>query len=290
MNPTRSPQSEPSRRWSAGVTLVGVGVVTVLATAYAAAASARETGARVFANPSGAVGIVGLNPADTENPFFRTNDGSNCDGADVSTIGKRRRAFSLLMMKGLIRVPTPLPIVIRWSPQVPLPGNGAEARRRAGNILRQAGISVLWRECRPLQETRGRTPAECREPLQANEVILRIVLAGSTDLASRARSSLGESLVDVAGNGGWFSTIYADRVTAMARLAGVDSTEVLSCAIAHEIGHLLLGTRTHAGRGLMRALWSVADFRRNVALDWLFSADEARMMRETIARRVLGGL
>jgi cytochrome c peroxidase len=42
-------------------------------------------------------------------PIFRTNDGSNCEGADVSTIGKRRRAFSLLMMKGLIRVAMPVP-------------------------------------------------------------------------------------------------------------------------------------------------------------------------------------
>jgi cytochrome c peroxidase len=42
-------------------------------------------------------------------PIFRTNDGSNCGGADISTIGKRRRAFSLLLEKGLIRVPLDLP-------------------------------------------------------------------------------------------------------------------------------------------------------------------------------------
>ena len=37
-------------------------------------------------------------------PIFRTNDGSNCEGADVSTIRARRRAFSLLLEKGLIRI------------------------------------------------------------------------------------------------------------------------------------------------------------------------------------------
>ena len=37
-------------------------------------------------------------------PIFRTNDGSTCAGADVSTLGKRRSAFSLLMSRGLIRV------------------------------------------------------------------------------------------------------------------------------------------------------------------------------------------
>jgi hypothetical protein len=37
-------------------------------------------------------------------PIFRTNDGSNCQAADVSTIRARRRAFSLLLQKGLIRI------------------------------------------------------------------------------------------------------------------------------------------------------------------------------------------
>jgi cytochrome c peroxidase len=37
-------------------------------------------------------------------PIFRSNDGSNCEGADVSTLGKRREAFSLLLTRGLIRI------------------------------------------------------------------------------------------------------------------------------------------------------------------------------------------
>jgi len=37
-------------------------------------------------------------------PIFRTNDGSNCEGADVGTMKARRRAFSLLLDKGLIRI------------------------------------------------------------------------------------------------------------------------------------------------------------------------------------------
>lgn len=42
-------------------------------------------------------------------PIFRTNDGSNCEGADVSTIRQRRRAFSLLLKKGVIRVAMSVP-------------------------------------------------------------------------------------------------------------------------------------------------------------------------------------
>jgi cytochrome c peroxidase len=37
-------------------------------------------------------------------PIFRANDGSNCEGADISSTAKRRRAFSLLLERGVIRV------------------------------------------------------------------------------------------------------------------------------------------------------------------------------------------
>lgn len=37
-------------------------------------------------------------------PLFRTNDGSNCEGADVSTLARRRKAFSMLLTRGVIRV------------------------------------------------------------------------------------------------------------------------------------------------------------------------------------------
>src|SRR5215475_4386176 len=37
-------------------------------------------------------------------PIFRTNDGSNSPLADVSTVHARRRAYSMLLTKGLIRV------------------------------------------------------------------------------------------------------------------------------------------------------------------------------------------
>jgi cytochrome c peroxidase len=39
-----------------------------------------------------------------EDPIFRTNDGSNSPYADVSTLGARRRAYSVLLTKGLIRI------------------------------------------------------------------------------------------------------------------------------------------------------------------------------------------
>jgi hypothetical protein len=42
-------------------------------------------------------------------PIFRANDGSNCEAADVSTLRKRKDAFSLLLDRGLIRVAIDVP-------------------------------------------------------------------------------------------------------------------------------------------------------------------------------------
>ena len=36
-------------------------------------------------------------------PIFRANDGSNCEGADISTLGKRRAAFSTVSAMAVLR-------------------------------------------------------------------------------------------------------------------------------------------------------------------------------------------
>ena len=48
-------------------------------------------------------------------PIFRLNDGANCSTADVSTARARRRAYSLLLNKGLIRVELPVPANAEFS-------------------------------------------------------------------------------------------------------------------------------------------------------------------------------
>jgi cytochrome c peroxidase len=47
-------------------------------------------------------------------PLFRTVDGSNNPASDVSTMGARRDAYSLLLNKGLIRVQLPVPATAQF--------------------------------------------------------------------------------------------------------------------------------------------------------------------------------
>lgn len=44
-----------------------------------------------------------------KDPLFRPNDGSNSPNADVSTVKARRKAYSMLLTKGVIRIGMPVP-------------------------------------------------------------------------------------------------------------------------------------------------------------------------------------
>src|SRR5262245_21860644 len=150
MDRTPQHQTGRSRRSLTGVTLVAAAAAVAIATAYASSDMPRIAGVRMFPNPSGVIGILGMDDVDAANPFFkelgtngrsgvtchrpeqgwritpaelrdrfdrtdgldaifRANDGSNCEGADISTICKRRQAYSLLLQKGVIRIGLSVP-------------------------------------------------------------------------------------------------------------------------------------------------------------------------------------
>lgn len=174
-------------------------------------------------------------------------------------------------------------IVVRTYTQADSEGDMRTARRTAGVTLGRAGIEVGWLEC-ALPADLTETSARCQNPLGWNELVVRILPAGTAD-GRIFLSTLGDALVDLDTGNGSIATVYSDRVKSMAQNAGVDVALLLGRAMAHEIGHLLLGTNRHAARGLMRASWSGADLRRNFVAEWLFGAKDGEVMRKGIASR-----
>ena len=65
----------------------------------------------------------------------------------------------------------------------------------------------------------------------------------------------------------------------------MDDGELLGRAMAHEIGHMLIGTSAHARFGLMRAVWASGELRRGMPLDWVFSAKEGAELRRRLDAR-----
>jgi hypothetical protein len=73
---------------------------------------------------------------------------------------------------------------------------------------------------------------------------------------------------------------------AIAEQAGIEPGWLLGRALAHEVGHLLLGSAAHGSRGLMRAQWTLEELRRRIDADWLFSGADAVAMQAGLKRRL----
>lgn len=164
-------------------------------------------------------------------------------------------------------------------------------------IFEEAGIAVEWKPCpvTPMNDSSAIAQL-CGEMLQPNEFVLRLLTsspetsapssASFSASAGQRRSALGYSLIDRnSASGPLLMTVFPDLVWNLARDARADHPSMLGRAIAHELGHLLLGTVVHSDGGLMRAFWSLGEIQRNSRADWLIRPGQARHMRDRVASR-----
>ncbi len=146
----------------------------------------------------------------------------------------------------------------------------AAARAATGRILADADIEVRWADC------------PCEAPVGPAELMIRV----SDATAMSDAASLGFSFVDLDRRSGTLATIFADRIHALALAAHVDEGELLGRAMAHELAHLLSGTRDHDVAGLMRGTWTTFELAANRPGDWRFSSGDGVRLRQALARRI----
>lgn len=176
-------------------------------------------------------------------------------------------------------------LVIRTYNVFGVPSRDLEAAKwTTANILRPARIDVIWVDCPRAAE--APPAAACREVHMTGELLVRILAAPHQRRERADRKTLGYAYVDAAEEGGALATIYADRIAVMASKSGIDTATLLGRAMAHEIGHLLLGTATHPPAGLMRAEWSLSTLRRRIGNDWQFSPGEVDSLTKNLAFRL----
>lgn len=135
--------------------------------------------------------------------------------------------------------------------------------------MEAAGVAVVWPVC------------PCLWPVGSGELVARITAAS----AASTPGALGFSFVDTGQKAGTLATVFADRVQSLAAFAGADEGELLGRVIAHEIAHLLIGTRDHGTRGLMRGEWRASEVALQRPSDWRLARTDGLKIREAIKRR-----
>jgi hypothetical protein len=165
-------------------------------------------------------------------------------------------------------------LVIRVYDNAGIPaGDRTRAIARAREILTLAEVDAEWLDC----PARGvKAGWACAAPLGWRELVVRLSRAQGRDANAKA---LGSSVIDAKTGDGTFATVYIDRVETVAQQGRTDVATMIGRLIAHEVGHLLLGTNNHSATGLMREMWTLAELTRNSAQDWTFSPAQLETLR-----------
>ena len=162
-----------------------------------------------------------------------------------------------------------------------------EAEQSAGNILREAGIEVNWVACRV-----GETPpgaAACGAPMTPLVFILNLLPRSMAQHLNFPGQVFGVAFQSKEEEFGFDASIFYDNVKDCAAHQHWhqhwDLAPLLGHVIAHELGHLLMGTHSHAGLGLMRDSWSSKQLYAVERRGLTFSPTETQRLQIGMARR-----
>jgi hypothetical protein len=132
------------------------------------------------------------------------------------------------------------------------------AEGQAAIVFAEAGVRIVWQQgsCK-----RPRVPLQPGDA--APDLSVRILYASTITRASRISGVevMGESIIPAGTDGpvaGGIANVYYDRVMEVSSVWSSVSDEVLGEAIAHELGHLMLGPR-HSIMGVMKPSWKFRD-------------------------------
>jgi hypothetical protein len=157
----------------------------------------------------------------------------------------------------------------------------ARAQETASYIFAKSGIQIHWMLCGREDESPEERSA-CSQPKFPEHLDVHIV-GGCSHLPS---SVFGISYLSPEGIGSQADVFYA-KIAAF-RQSPAELSILLGYAMAHELGHLLLGTNSHSPTGLMRADWRTKDLTGMAQGGLGFSEEQARTMKAKLSTFALG--
>ncbi len=158
------------------------------------------------------------------------------------------------------------------------------AEQVAAAIFRKAGIETMWIDCPVSREEVDRFPA-CQRPWATSDFALRFV---SQPFGERPGShhDLGWALPCVDGQQGCYTYVFYQLARQWAERCDTTTDQILGHAIAHEVGHLLLGPDSHSQTGVMRGDWSMDDLAAMARTFLCFTPTQCERLQSDVSARM----
>lgn len=151
------------------------------------------------------------------------------------------------------------------------------AESEAGRILLYVGVEVIWLNC-PQDTLREASLGRCTEASFPLHLHLRIV---------RVSRGLNASTVGISFSAedgqGCYADLFYQPIQQLKEETHVSASVILGHAMAHELGHLLLGTNSHSPSGLMRAHWTREDLTNASKGNLQFSREQSQRIMSRVA-------
>ena len=151
-----------------------------------------------------------------------------------------------------------------------------QAIQEATRIFRKIGIGIAWIDCS--SGAGSNQNYECQQLWAARRLSLRIVPWSS----NFGDTVFGVAFLSPEGDGTYCDVFY-DSVEKLHQDWHVNTSRVLGNSIAHEIGHLLLGTNAHSFIGIMAPNWQAEELRRIEMGTLFFTPEQARSIHTRLA-------
>ena len=159
------------------------------------------------------------------------------------------------------------------------------AKRAATWVLRQAGIGLDWQDCALTTDELIENPA-CEAVKGPTVVSLRILPRTMAERLQAGATAFGITLYPEGTGFATTTNVFYQRVTLLAALRVSYEAVTLCHVIAHELGHVLLGSGSHSRAGIMHVPWQAKDLRAAALSQLFFSAREAKRMRKQVRARM----
>jgi len=151
----------------------------------------------------------------------------------------------------------------------------ARGEHEADRILKKAGLKTIWID-QSLSDNDRLHPRHSTDSWDGTHLVLRVV---TQSRAESSKNAMGEALsLEIA-------NIFMNRVREQAAIAELSASRMLGHAVAHEIGHLLLGDNSHSPGGIMAAPWTKQDLGHVDRGDLLFTRHEVTRIQQELRHR-----
>jgi hypothetical protein len=159
-----------------------------------------------------------------------------------------------------------------------------DAQVVATAIFKGAGVETAWVDC-PLSSADFEKHPACRQKIRTTDVVLRVMPASMAAKVPTSDDPLGFAQRCPDDERGCVANVFYAKVDELSSWGGTGSARILAHAMAHEIGHLLLGEGAHSPSGLMRGVWSPDDLKFMSRSYLFFTPRQADQLQASLARR-----